>query len=144
MTRDELLAMGFLVSKLMAPDSFLFLWAPNAIVLEGTAEEVARYWGFSAKQLISWVKTTKDGKPRIGGGHYRRVCTELLLLCKRGKPRVNRHDVAGVIMAPRAGHSAKPDESYELIEKLVDGPYLELFARRRYSDKWTVWGDEIQ
>lgn len=135
---------GWAIKALVAPDSFLFLWSPNALVLDGTATRVARAWGFEPKQLIPWVKVTNDRKkPRIGGGHYTRVCTEQLLLCRRGKAKVRRRNIPGVIHAPRTEHSQKPDESYHLIEALVEGPYLELFARRRFSDVWTAWGDEL-
>lgn len=125
-----------------ADDAFLFLWAPNVLVLEGAATRVARAWGFEPRQLIPWVKTDAAGKPRLGGGHYTRVVTEQLVLCRRGAARPLRRDVPGIIFAPRGRHSAKPDESYQLIERLAAGPYLELFARRRYSPAWTVWGNQ--
>ena len=47
-----------------------------------------------------------------------------------------------LIVSPRRKHSQKPDEQYERIERLVDGPYLELFARQRRPG-WTAWGNEI-
>lgn len=125
-----------------ADDAFLFLWCPNVLVLEGVATRVARAWGFEPRQLIPWVKTDASGKPRLGGGHFTRVCTEQLVLCRRGDARVLRRDVPGVIHAPRGRHSAKPDAGYELIERLVAGPFLELFARRRFSPAWTCWGDQ--
>jgi len=64
-------------------------------------------------------------------------------LCRRGRAQVLRRDIPGVIVAPRQAHSAKPDASYEMLEKLCAGPYLEMFARRRYSPEWTVWGNEV-
>ena len=39
-------------------------------------------------------------------------------------------------------HSRKPDEQYAKIERLYDGPYLELFARRARPG-WDVWGNEV-
>jgi N6-adenosine-specific RNA methylase IME4 len=135
--------MGDFVWELGAKDSFLFLWAPNAIVVDGTATEVCRLWGYEPKQLIPWVKTGKDGSPRLGGGHYTRVCTEQLILATRGRPRVMSRSIPGVILAPRTAHSAKPDEAYELIERLALGPYIELFARRRWNERWAVLGNQI-
>ena len=38
-------------------------------------------------------------------------------------------------------HSQKPDEFYEIIERLYDGPYLELFARRPRAG-WTSFGND--
>jgi hypothetical protein len=39
-------------------------------------------------------------------------------------------------------HSRKPDEIYDRIERLVTGPYLELFARRERHN-WVTWGNEL-
>jgi len=201
MTLDDVLALP--VPELAADDAFLFLWCPNSLVLENTPMTVARAWGFEPRQMIPWVKTTKDEtRPHIGQGHYTRVCTEMLLLCRRGKATVDDRGVPGVIRshedvpfgsrwvlhgttyelygvqdeqlvlrsceslnafftvvidefgdkaepageviwAPRGKHSAKPDASYEFVERLCHaGPYVELFARRRYNDNWYVWGNE--
>lgn len=130
------------VADVVADNAVLLLWAPNAIVLDGDATKVALAWGFKPKQLIPWVKTAASGKPRLGGGHYTRVVTEQLLLCTRGSVKSRRRDIAGIVFAQRGEHSAKPDESYEMVEQLFPGPYLELFARRRRSEAWAVWGNE--
>ena len=45
------------------------------------------------------------------------------------------------IIAPRREHSRKPDGIHERIERLVAGPYLELFARQKRPG-WDVWGNE--
>jgi N6-adenosine-specific RNA methylase IME4 len=50
------------------------------------------------------------------------------LLATRGKPRRVNADVPELIVSPVREHSRKPDEIYERIERLVPGPYLELFA----------------
>lgn len=144
MCQDHILDLGWWVRAISHPDCILMLWSPNAMVLDGTATATARAWGFEPKQLIPWIKTDKTGKPRLGGGHYTRVVSEQLILCRRGSVKVRDRGVAGVIMAQRAAHSAKPDESYALIERLLRGPYLELFARRRYSPAWDVWGNEVE
>ena len=44
-------------------------------------------------------------------------------------------------MSPRREHSRKPDEVYERIEALCEGPYLELFARGTRPG-WEHWGHE--
>lgn len=42
-------------------------------------------------------------------------------------------------------HSHKPEEQFAVIERVSDGPYLELFARRRppSNQEWFVWGNEV-
>jgi MT-A70 protein len=51
-------------------------------------------------------------------------------------------DVHQVIMAPVGEHSAKPGEVHDRIERLVAGPYLELFARQEHLG-WVTWGNEV-
>jgi N6-adenosine-specific RNA methylase IME4 len=75
-------------------------------------------------------------------GMTTRKGAEICLLGKRGNPRIRAHDVRELIVAPRREHSQKPDEQYERIERLVDGPYAELFARQRRPG-WISLGDEI-
>ena len=139
----QIMEAGPFVRAISAEHAFLFLWAPNALVLDGAAQRVACAWGFAPKQLVPWVKTTRSGRPALGMGHYSRVCTEPLLICRRGRARVKARNVPGVIISPRTKHSAKPDASYEWIESLCEGPYLELYARRRYSPRWTAWGKQL-
>ena len=62
-------------------------------------------------------------------GFWTRANPELCLLATRGKPQRRATDVAKLLIEARREHSRKPDETYERIERLVDGPYLELFAR---------------
>jgi N6-adenosine-specific RNA methylase IME4 len=45
------------------------------------------------------------------------------------------------IIEPRRQHSRKPDCVPGRIERLVAGPYLELFARTQRPG-WTVWGNQ--
>jgi N6-adenosine-specific RNA methylase IME4 len=45
---------------------------------------------------------------------------------------------------PLQKHSHKPEEVHKIIERCSPGPYLELFARRRPSGQWNVWGNEIE
>ena len=67
------------------------------------------------------------------------------MVCTRGKGAslVLDRGIAGAIIAPRTGHSAKPEEQYILAERMVPGgPRLELFARQ-LRQEWSAWGDEI-
>ncbi len=99
-------------------------------------------WGFTYTTFgFTWIKTTRAGEPAMGMGWHTRANAEVCLLAKRGKPRIQAHDVRQVIMARPRDHSHNPDEQYPRIERLYHGPYLELFARYR-PDGWDVWGDE--
>lgn len=116
------------------PESYLFLWATNPLLRE--AFEVMEAWNFEYKTTLTWVK------PSIRMGYYFRGRTEHLLFGTRGKPgRLKRNDLGNVINAPVTRHSQKPEQFYDLIEAACDGPYLEMFARRRRHG-WDVWGNQ--
>lgn len=137
-------------------DAVLFLWVTNPFLLDGTGATVCRAWGFTPKQIIPWVKGelilewADDVNAyaaidlHFGLGHYTRGCTEHLILATKGhvtellKSRSER----GLIVAPAREHSRKPDEAYGLIERMFDGPYLELFARHHRAG-WDAVGDEL-
>jgi N6-adenosine-specific RNA methylase IME4 len=89
-----------------------------------------------------WVKTNKNGKDFFCGlGYWTRANPEQCLLAVRGKPTRLAKDVRRLIVAPRREHSRKPDEAYGLVERLVPGPYLELFARQSRPG-WDAIGEE--
>jgi N6-adenosine-specific RNA methylase IME4 len=67
----------------------------------------------------------------------------MCLLATKGSPKRLHADVRQLMVAPLMEHSRKPDEWLERIERLVEGPYLELNARRRRPG-WTAWGDELE
>jgi N6-adenosine-specific RNA methylase IME4 len=76
-----------------------------------------------------------------GLGFWTRANPEPCLLATRGKPHRSRADVRKLIVSPRREHSRKPDEAYERIEALCEGPYLEMFARSPRAG-WDRWGYE--
>ena len=74
-------------------------------------------------------------------GYWTRANTEHCLLATRGKPRRLHADVRQAIIDLPREHSRKPDCVYGRIERLVPGPYLELFARQSRVG-WDSWGDQ--
>lgn len=132
------------VAQLVQPRSHLYLWVPNALILEGL--EVMRRWGFTYKSNLVWYKVRKDGGPDGRGvGFYFRNVTELVLFGVRGSLRTGpagRRQV-NVVSTRKREHSRKPDEIYDLIESCSPGPFLELFARHGRPG-WTQWGDQAQ
>jgi len=125
-----------------APDCVLFLWTTNSLLCK--ALQVIDAWGFTYKTIaFTWAKRTpKDGGWHFGLGYWTRQNTEHCLLATKGKPHRIACDVPELIVSPRREHSRKPEETYDRIERLCEGPYLELFARqRRYG--WDSLGDEV-
>jgi N6-adenosine-specific RNA methylase IME4 len=124
------------------PQSHLYLWVPNALILEGL--EVMKAWGFKYKTNLVWYKIRKDGGPDGRGvGFYFRNVTELVLFGVRGNLRTldpGRRQV-NIITDQKREHSRKLDELYDIIEDCSPGPYLELFARHPRQG-WKQWGNE--
>jgi len=129
------------VLELAAPDCVLFLWSICCMLPQ--ALDLGARWGFAYKTVaFYWAKTTKDQMSfPIGTGYWTRSNPEQCLLFTRGKPQRLSASVPKLIVAPRREHSRKPDEVRERIERLVDGPYLELLARESRPG-WTTWGNE--
>ena len=131
------------ISQLALPKSHLYLWVPNALVLEGL--DVMKRWGFTYKTHLIWYKIRKDGGPDGRGvGFYFRNVTEMILFGVRGNLRTGDPGRTQVNLIPtrKREHSRKPDELYPIIEACSPGPYLELFARAK-RDGWSHWGNEI-
>ncbi len=147
MTNEELAAMP--IRDLAADDAHLFMWFTNPGTFgnrfsDVDPEDIARAWGFEFRTILTWVKTAQHGGVSGGGmGWYFRGATEHVLYATRGKAKIESHRrEPNVIMAPARGHSVKPHEFIEKVERACDGPYLELFARRP-RDGWTVFGNQI-
>ena len=63
------------------------------------------------------------------------------LLATRGKPSRVAKDVRQVLLEAPREHSRKPDSIVERVERLVEGPYLEMFSRESRPG-WDAFGDE--
>lgn len=157
------------VKELAADNCALFFWAVWPRIFD--AEKVINAWGFTYKTLAwDWLKLNRSGIGfHIGMGYYARANPEPALLAVRGNMPVAVHNerntlieyeddchpaftglpMAGLglpLVAPIRKHSQKPDSQYSKIEALYPTslyPHrLELFARRRYSPEWKIWGNQ--
>lgn len=124
----------------LADDCYLFLWRVAAMAEE--AYRVVRAWGFVPKSEIVWLKRTKHGKRWFGMGHHVRASHESCIIAVRGRPRPKVRNVRSTFEAQAGEHSQKPEEFFDLVETLCEGPYIELFARRQRPG-WTCYGDEL-
>lgn len=136
------------IAELAAPDCVLFLWTCWPM-LERTFP-VLGAWGFQYKTCaFCWVKANTqqidmfrdDADPRMGMGYWTRANSEVCLLATRGKPKRQAADVRQAIIQPLREHSRKPDGIHKRIERLVAGPYVELFCREKRPG-WDAWGNE--
>ncbi len=124
-----------------AADCMLLMWVIDPMLPQ--AMEVVSAWGFTLKTVgFYWEKLNANGTPVMSTGYWTRANPEQCWLATRGSPKRLARDVRRLIREPRREHSRKPERVYGDIERLVGGPYLELFARERRPG-WTSWGDQL-
>lgn len=131
---SELLALD--VGALAAADAHLYLWTTNPLLRQ--AFDLVDAWGFEYRTTITWLK-----QGTLGMGFYFRGETEHVLFATRGRcPIPADRRARNWFVAPRRGHSVKPDCFLDMVERVSPGPYAELFARRaRFGWEYPV-GDQ--
>lgn len=127
------------ISAMIPPakqQSHLWLWVLSQHVDWGY--QVARAWGFEPMQMITWAK------PGLGVGRFQ-CNSEHVLLCRKGSRHGNPFGMTGGTWFewPRGRHSKKPEEFFELVERVSPPSYLEMFARKSRKG-WDSFGDEIE
>jgi len=133
------------IADLAADNCALFLWATDPLLPR--ALELIQKWGFEYKTVgFYWVKLNSAAKHDAdfftGLGYWTRANPEQCLLATRGKPARGAKGVKRLVVEKRREHSRKPDCVRDRIERLVKGPYLELFARETQRG-WDCWGDQV-
>lgn len=138
MTLDQI--KGLVVPS--AAQAHLYLWATSAHLDWGF--DVCRAWGFEPVTTLTWCKSA------LGVGRFR-CNTEHVVVARKGSRRGNPFGHGGRsaqatdgtwFVWPRARHSEKPDQFFEMVERISPAPRLEMFARKERAG-WDVWGDEV-
>lgn len=159
------------VGQLAADDCMLLVWSTDTKL--DVALKAIDSWGFKYKnKFMVWVKTfSKSKNPVCGLGNYTRGCTESVYLGTRGdiyplkdgdggctesiylgsKGRIttfrDAKNVSQLLVAPRRGHSEKPEEFWMELKRYLGKNYhelnkIELFSRKRRKG-WECWGNEV-
>ena len=140
MSVQDIIALADRLTPFIDENAHLYLWTTNNYLPAAFA--VMEAWGFRYKTAITWVKD------RMGLGQYFRGMSEHCLFGTRGAlpyrtiANGNRAQGMTAFYAPRAAHSAKPDEMRRMIELVSYAPRLELFART-HVEGWDVWGNQV-
>ena len=114
------------INSISEDNSVLLMWVIDPLL--DKAFDVIKAWGFKYKTVaFTWAKTNK---------------TEMCLLATKGKPKRLSKSVPQLVIEQRREHSRKPDIMYQHIENLLEGPYIELFARQQRKG-WDSWGNEV-
>ena len=147
MTMNEIVALP--VADVAADNCVLFLWITWPMLQH--ALHVIGAWHFTYKTCaFSWMKADVATINMFSGpvdadmklGYWTRANSEVCLLATRVNPKRLDAGVRQGIIEPARQHSRKPDCVHERIERLVGGPYLEMFARQRRPG-WTSWGNQL-
>ena len=139
------------IRGLLKKKAFVFCWATTPRL--NAAVEAIKSWGLYYRGIGHiWVKTRKDGGIIHAQGvppTYSKPTTELLLVAtttKAGRPvKLLNSRLPQVVLAPREGHSVKP----EIFRKHIDSAFgggldkLEVFARKQVSG-WDAIGDGVR
>ena len=123
------------VPSILHQEAIVWLWTTNHYMRH--AYTVLDAWGLTEKTILTWVKD------RFGCGDWLRGQTEHCIFAVRGRPTVTLTNETTVLHAPARGHSAKPPEFYDMVERLCPAPrYADLFSRYRHNKRWDCHGDE--
>ena len=131
--------------KKLQDDGVIFLW------VTGRATELARecleIWGYKRKEELVWIKTNQLQRLIRTGrtGHWLNHSKEHCLIGIKGNPKLNRNVDCDVLVSEVRETSRKPDEIYELIERMKPGGRkLELFARpHNRRQGWISLGNQL-
>lgn len=131
--------------KDLQDDGVIFLW------VTGRATELARecleLWGYERKEELVWIKTNQLQRLIRTGrtGHWLNHSKEHCLIGYKGNPKLNRNIDCDVLVSEVRETSRKPDEIYEVIERMrPGGRKLELFARAHNRRKgWISLGNQL-
>jgi N6-adenosine-specific RNA methylase IME4 len=123
------------VGDIVHENAVLWLWTTNAHLR--LAFDVIEAWGFEYKTVLTWVKNG------IGTGDWLRGQTEHCLLATRGVPVFLKGQASTALEAARREHSRKPEEFFDLVERLCPGSKVELFSCED-REGWRGFGDQRQ
>lgn len=125
MSLDEIKAVP--AGQLAKGDALLLLWTCGWAMATGAALEVVRAWGATPVTELVWIKTTRNGKVRMGTGYRARTMHEPILLAKWGNPQHKAFPSSFTGIARR--HSEKPVEFYKMVVEHTLGAWrCDLFS----------------
>ena len=144
LTDDEMLDLP--VGQLADENCLLFLWVTGRVM--ETARRCMTRWGFECQEEVLWIKTNQLQRIIRTGrtGHWLNHSKEHCLVGVKGNDiRWNRGLDCDVIVAEVRETSRKPDEIYNVIERLSPGTEkIEIFGRPHNTRPgWMTLGNQL-
>lgn len=124
--------------NLLQREGLIFLWVTGRAMELG--RECLEIWGYNRVEEIVWIKTNQLQRIIRTGrtGHWLNHSKEHCLVGVKGNPKINKNIDCDVIVSEVRETSRKPDEIYNLIERMSPGTKkIELFARPH--NRWPGW-----
>ena len=115
-----------------AEDCILWLWTTHRFMRDSFS--ILDAWGFREVSILTWAKN------RIGIGHWLRSQTEFCIMAVKGKPKVNLTNQSTILDADIGKHSEKPQEFYDLVNKLCIGRKMDYFCGVTKREGWDSYG----
>ena len=137
------------VGDLLAPEGVLIAWCTWPLLER--QYPIIRKWGVEPVTGGVWAKRTVNEKLRWGPGYVLRSVCEPFVVAKLRGGKVNGSSCANLVETLEDAavdglareHSRKPEEFYQLVEKLVPtGRRADIFARSR-REGWDSFGNEL-
>jgi len=131
--------------NILQDEGLIFLWVTGRAMELG--RECLEAWGYKKAQELIWVKTNQLQRIIRTGrtGHWLNHSKEHCLIGIKGNPKFNRFLDCDILVSEVRETSRKPDELYELIERMhPGGRKIEIFARphnRRHN--WVSVGNQL-
>jgi len=128
------------VGQLASMDCLIYSWATAPHL--PCAVECLKACGFEYKRFMTWRKTTAAGKVRMGTGYRVRTTGEIVFVGTPGNPKQS-HVPPTIFDGIAREHSRKPDEFYDLCDKVMPhARRADVFARER-RPCWHSFGDQL-
>jgi N6-adenosine-specific RNA methylase IME4 len=126
---------SFDVASIADETCHLFCWTTQRFLRE--AFGIVEGWGFVPLWTMVWHKN--GGFQPLGRPQFN---CEFVVYGRKGLPQFREtRDFKSCFEGARRQHSRKPDEFYEVIARVTEGPRIDVFGRERRAN-FDVWGDQ--